>query len=75
VAPTGSAFVVDTARCLHYGSRGNRLDRFILLASFARVNSVNPGKGCRVLDPVRERLVREFYDSDPVRALVLNSPR
>ena len=74
VAEAGSGFVVDTARCLHYGSRGNLKDRFVLLASFARVNSVNPGKGCRVLDPVRKRLVRELYDSDPVRAAVLDTP-
>ncbi len=74
VAEAGVGFVVDTARCLHYGSRGNLLDRFILLASFARVNSVNPGKGCRVLDSVRNRLVRELYDSDPVRAVVLDTP-
>jgi hypothetical protein len=74
VAPAGSGFIVDTARCLHYGSRGNQLDRFILLASFARVNSVKPGKGCPVLDPVRSRLVRELYDSDPVRAIVLETP-
>ncbi len=74
VAEAGAGFIVDTARCLHYGSRGNLLDRFILMASFARVNSVKPGKGCRVLDPVRSRLVREFYDSDPVRAVVLDTP-
>ena len=74
VGEAGRGFIVDTGRCLHYGSRGNRSDRFILLVSFARVNSVKPGKGCRVLDPVRNRLVREFYDSDPVRALVLETP-
>lgn len=74
VAEAGAGFIVDTARCLHYGSRGNLLDRFILMASFARVNSVNPGKGCRVLDPVRGRLVRELYDSDPVRSVVLDTP-
>jgi hypothetical protein len=74
VGEAGKGFVVDTGRCLHYGSRGNRLDRFILMVSFARVNSVKPGKGCRVLDPVRNRLVREFYDSDPVRAVVLDTP-
>lgn len=73
VGEAGSAYVVDTARCLHYGSRGNSRDRFILMASFARINSVNPGK-CRVLDPVRERLSRELYDSDPVRSLVLTTP-
>ncbi len=74
VGEAGRGFIVDTGRCLHYGSRGNRSDRFILLVSFARVNSAKPGKGCRVLDPVRERLVREFYDSDPVRAAVLDTP-
>ena len=74
VGEAGRGFIVDTGRCLHYGSRGNRVDRFILLVSFARVNSVKPGKGCRVLDPVRSRLVREFYDSDPVRAVVLDTP-
>ena len=74
VAQAGAGFVVDTARCLHYGSRGNLLDRFILMASFARVNSVNPGNGCRVLDSVRNRLVRELYDSDPVRTVVLDTP-
>ena len=71
----GTAYIVDTARCLHYGSRGNSRDRFILMASFARVNSVDPGGGCRVLDPVRGRLARELYDSDPVRSFVLDTPR
>jgi len=68
------AFIVDTGRCLHYGSRGNEISRFILMVSFARVNSVKPGKGCRVLDPVREKLAREFFASDPVRKLALTAP-
>lgn len=71
----GTAYIVDTARCLHYGSRGNSRDRFILMASFARVNSVDPGPGCKVLDSLRSRLAREFYDSDPVRSFVLDTPR
>ena len=75
VGAAGAAFVVDTARCLHYGSRGNLQDRFILMVSFARVNSANPGPGCRVLDPVRNRLAAEHYSGDPVRAFVLTSPR
>jgi len=74
VGEPGSAFIVDTARCLHYGSRGNTLDRFVLLASFARVNSVDPGPGCRVLDPARTRLAKEFYNSDPVKSFVLDTP-
>lgn len=73
VGEAGTGFVVDTARCLHYGSRGNAIDRIILMASFARINSVNPGK-CRVLDPIRDRLADELYQSDPVRAMVLTSP-
>lgn len=78
VATTGSpgkGFIVDTARCLHYGSRGNKYDRLILMASYARVNSVSPGPGCRVLDPIRKRLADEFYRADPVKSLVLNTPR
>lgn len=71
----GTAYLVDTARCLHYGSRGNSRDRFILMASFARVNSVNPGGGCRVLDPVRSQLAREVYNADPIRSFVLDTPR
>ena len=69
----GSGFIVDTARCLHYGSRGNTLDRFVLMASYARVNSVKPGPGCRVLDPVRKRLAKELYNSDPVKSFVLDT--
>jgi hypothetical protein len=45
------------------------------MASFARVNSVDPGPGCRVLDPVRNRLAAEHYSGDPVRAFVLTSPK
>lgn len=69
----GSSYIVDTARCLHYGSRGNIHDRFILMASYARVNSVKPGPGCRVLDPVRGRLAKELYSSDEVKSFVLNT--
>ena len=69
----GSGFIVDTARCLHYGSRGNKLDRFVPMASYARVNSVKPGPGCRVLDPVRNRLAKELYNSDPVKSFVLDT--
>jgi hypothetical protein len=72
---SGTAYIVDTASCLHYGSRGNSRDRFVMMASFARVNSVSPGPGCEVLDPVRSRLARETYASDPVRSFVLDTPR
>lgn len=73
--PSGSAYIVDTARCLHYGSRGNRLDRLVLMISYARANAVEPGGGCKTLDPVRARLVKELYPNDPVRAFALTAPR
>ncbi len=70
VGPKGDAFLVDTARCLHYGSRGNERERFMLMFCFARVNCVKDGK-CEVLDPVRDRLANEFYADNPVRAFAL----
>lgn len=73
--PQGTAWLLDTARCLHFGSRGNRRDRLILMASFARVNSVDPGKGCPVLDPVRQDLAQTLFPGDRLRELVLTAPR
>ncbi len=32
--PAGSGVFVDTSRCLHYGSRGNRSERLVLLVQF-----------------------------------------
>jgi hypothetical protein len=37
-APGSGAFV-DTARCLHYGSRGNRQERLVLMFQFLRFDS------------------------------------
>ena len=70
----GAGFIVDTARCLHYGSRGNKYDRFMIMASYARVNGVNPGQGCRVLDPIRSKVAAEYFGNDPVKSFVLNAP-
>jgi hypothetical protein len=71
VGHPGTAFLVDTARCLHYGSRGNIADRLILMASFARANCVKPGPGCRVMDPIRQRLATTRYAHDPLRQFIL----
>ena len=57
--PAGEAFILDTGRCLHYGSRKNSEGRLIFMINYSRVNCVEPGKGDPVLDPVREELVRE----------------
>lgn len=73
VGNTGSGFIVDTARCLHYGSRGNARERLMLMVNFARVNCVDRGSGCEVLDPVRSQLIRQKYSMDPARAFTIGS--
>lgn len=73
MGPAGAGFIVDTARCLHYGSRRNEKDRLLLMASFARANCVSKGAGCEVLDPVRGRLVADRFADDPARAFVVSA--
>jgi hypothetical protein len=73
IGPSGSAFIVDTARCLHYGSRGNLKERLVLMISFSRINCVDRGEGCDVLDPVRDRLIRQRYNNDVVRSFCLQA--
>ncbi len=34
MGPSGSGIMVDTSRCLHYGSRGNRKERLVLFLQF-----------------------------------------
>ncbi len=71
VGPPGAGYIVDTARCLHYGSRGNSEDRLVLMICFARANCVDKGSGCDVLDPVRQTLIEKLYAADPARAFAL----
>jgi hypothetical protein len=72
--PAGEGFILDTGRCLHYGSRKNGEGRLIFMINYSRVNCVEPGKGCPVLDPIREELVRTRYADDPVRTYALMAP-
>ena len=65
---------MDTGRCLHYGSRRNSKGRLIFMINYSRVNCVEPGKGCPVLDPAREEIARTRYADDPVRTYVLTAP-
>lgn len=74
IGPAGSGFIVDTARCLHYGSRGNVKDRLILMISYARVNCVSKGAGCEVLDPVRDKLTKSYFSDDPARKFANRRP-
>jgi hypothetical protein len=73
VGPAGTGFLIDTARCLHYGSRGNSTDRLVLLASYVRTNNVNPSDGCEVLDPIRKQLAAGKYSNDAVRSFALTA--
>lgn len=43
VGDPATGFMIDTARCLHYGSRGNVKDRLILMINYVRPNCVNLG--------------------------------
>lgn len=39
MGPAGGGVIVDTSRCLHYGSRGNRSQRLVLMLQFMSVNA------------------------------------
>lgn len=66
----GMGVMVDTGRCLHYGSRKNTRDRLVFMISYVRPNCVRLAE-CATLDPVREELARELYNGDPVRRYAL----
>ena len=72
--PAGEGLILDTGRCLHYGSRRNSEGRLIFMINYARVNCIDPGKGCPILDPVREEIARIRYADDPVRSYALTAP-
>jgi hypothetical protein len=72
--PAGNAFLVDTARCLHYGSRGNKLGRLVFMANYTRANCVDPGTGNRTFDKVRDQVAKARYSDDPVRHYVITAP-
>jgi hypothetical protein len=74
VGSAGEGFFLDTGRCLHYGSRGNSEGRLMFMVNYARINCIDPGKGCPVLDPVRKELARTRYAGDPVRNYALTAP-
>ncbi len=64
--PAGTAALVDSSRCLHYGSRSSGGDRFVLLAQFLRYDS--PVESALALRPEGE-LARENWS--PLQRLVL----
>jgi hypothetical protein len=66
VGPAGSGAFVDTSRCLHYGSRENRKDRFVLVFQFLRFE-------CPTESTFRFKSVPDLdgFDADPVQKLAL----
>jgi len=62
----GSGLMVDTARCLHYGSRQNKKDRFLLMICYVLPNCVAPRRS-RTLEPVRTELAMKLFATDPIR--------
>lgn len=63
----GSGIFVDTSRCLHFGSRGNRKERLVLMVQFASVNAPQ-------IDPTDwTPLAATLGPLDPVRRMMLNA--
>lgn len=66
VGPAGSGVLLDSSRCLHYGSRLNRRGRLLLIFQFLKVHTAYRATG-EIGTP------RELpgWQPDPVQALVL----
>jgi hypothetical protein len=66
LAPAGGGIFIDTSRCLHFGSRGNRAERLVLLAQFMDYYAPK-------LEPVDWRAVAAPFASglDEARRLLL----
>jgi CMP-N-acetylneuraminic acid synthetase len=66
VGRAGSGAFVDTARCLHFGSRANRRDRLLLMVQFLRFHSPTESTFRFQVPPDLPGL-----DPDPVQRLAL----
>ena len=72
----GMGVMVDTGRCLHYGSRQNKKDRLILMIGYIRPNCVKLENRSRVLEPLRYEFAQSLFKNDPVRQYALTvTPR
>ncbi len=74
--PAGSAVMLDSSRCLHFGSRGNRRDRLVLAFHFLPANApvdtryhLEP-ESCSgplaALDPVQQLALRTGRTAKPI---------
>jgi hypothetical protein len=66
LGPAGAGGFVDTSRCLHYGSRGNRRDRLVLLVQFFRFHAAAESNARFQVPPGLPGL-----DPDPIQRLAL----
>jgi hypothetical protein len=66
VGPAGAGAFVDTSRCLHYGSRGNRRDRLVLLVQFFRFHAAAESNARFQVPPELPGL-----EPDPIQRLAL----
>jgi hypothetical protein len=67
----GTGFFVDTARCLHYGSRGNTRERLVLMINYARANRVERGSDEGALASVRQAIIQKYFARDQARSFSL----
>ena len=70
IGKAGAGLMVDTGRCLHYGSRQNKIDRLLLMISYILPNCVSPRRSS-TLEPVRRELAEKLFENDPVRNYAL----
>lgn len=63
--PPGAGIFVDTSRCLHYGSRGNRRERLVMMIQFMSINAPK-------IEPAEwTPLAKELGPLDAARKLIL----
>jgi len=71
IGEAGTGVMVDTGRCLHYGSRQNKKDRLILMIGYIRPNCVQRENISRSLEPLRYMVAQKLFKNDPVRKYAL----
>lgn len=67
IGPAGSAIMLDSSRCLHFGSRGNQRDRLVLAFHFFAADSPVDSRYHVELD----RFEGAYAELDPIQRLAL----
>ncbi len=72
----GSGGLVDTSRCLHFGSRARGLDRLVLMLQFTTFAHLKDDDGYDNADTATvTQLPADRYRADPLRMMVLGQAR